>query len=103
MPGFSLRAMIVAATSTGTRLPSLRKYSFFIHFAGTARSDLRHGSFPWRLAIREGVSLRPSESSCGDVVSRVPDHLEEGVIGLKDLAFKIRNQYPDNIGIHKAA
>src|SRR6266403_2977172 len=73
----------------------------FKDFAGAARSELRHRSFADGLPFGRR-QLCPLESSRADVVTRVPDHLEKGVIGLEDLAVKSRDQHPYNIGVHKA-
>ena len=84
----------------GHAAPVATEILLFKDFAGAARSELRHRSIADGLRFGRR-QLCPLESSRGDVVTRVPDHLEKGVIGLEDLAFKSRDQHPDNIGVHK--
>src|ERR1700722_116249 len=77
------------------------KVLLFEEFAGAARSELRRRPLTDDLPFRRR-KFRPSKSSRVHVVTRIPDHPEKGVIGLEYLAIKIRDQYPDNIGVHQA-
>ena len=50
-----------------------------------------------------GRQSRPADAACLKIPAVVSHDAEEGVIGFKDLAVKVRDEDPDDVRIHQAA
>src|SRR5438128_3607497 len=71
----------------------------FKDFTGPGRFNLGRGPFARGLPFGWG-HLWPGESSRGDLVPGISHHVEEGIVGLNDLACEIRDQHPDDVRVH---
>ena len=99
-PSSCVPSKATAPISTGTRLPSFRKYSFS---NGLARPDrlqvgqpLFGGGAPFG-----GCHVRPAHSTRDKILAAVSHHVEKGVVGVEEPPLEIEDDDADDVGVEQ--
>ena len=98
----SFPSMLAAPTRTGTRPPSLRKYSFSSGWTEPVHHNLGEGLFGAIPPFRRR-QLHPVDTAGQEICAIIPDDAKVGVVGLDYPSVALHDADPDNVCVNQPA